>query len=255
MAFDAAVSLRIVNNERLRRSESWGEYRDLRGALVFTSDAPTADSNRVESFTADDSTIEDLLDIGFALLRAFDCEPAACVTPLDHPVPLEERLGRRGLHLAERSVAMVHRGHTRQLDAGGVAVRRAAPDDAQLVAGIVTAGGPKWAKVMVLKGVLAGILEPGHSFYIGELAGEPVGTVQLLVDGATAGIYGVATLKAHRQRGVCTALMATAIADARAAGCDVIGLRTEMEGPVRKLYASLGFEEAHTSSLWVQHAR
>jgi N-acetylglutamate synthase-like GNAT family acetyltransferase len=251
MAFDAPVSLRIINNERLRRSLGWGEYRDLRGALALTSDAPTEDLNHIESFTADERTIDDLLDIGFALLRAFDREPAAYVTPLDRPASLEERLRRRGLAPSERTVAMVHRGGVPAARAQGVRIRGAEPDDARTVADIVAAGGQKWLKPLMLKAVLAGVLEPGHTFYLADVDGQAAGTVHLLVDGATAGIYGVATLKAHRRRGICAALLAAAIADARAAGCDVIGLRTAIEGPARQLFESAGFEEAHTAVLWV----
>lgn len=255
MAFDAAVSLRIINNERLRRSLGWGEYRDLRGALALTSDAPLEDLNRIESFTADERTIDDLLDIGFALLRAFDREPAAYVTPLDRPASLEERLRRRGLAPSERTVTMVHRGAVPSPRAEGVRIRRAEPDDARAVADIAAARGEKWLKPLMLKSVLAGVLEPGYTFYLAGVDGETAGTVHLLVDGATAGVYGVATLKAYRRRGICTALLAAAIADARAEGCDVIGLRTGIEGSARKLFASLGFEEAHTAALWVQGAR
>src|SRR4051812_9562625 len=110
MKFDPAVSLRTINNERLRRSLGWGEYRDLGGALAFTSDAPLPDLNRIESFTTDERRLEGLLDIGFALLRAFDCQPAVCVTPLDRPKSLSAALKKRGLVISETSVTMVFRG-------------------------------------------------------------------------------------------------------------------------------------------------
>jgi len=254
MVFDAAVSLRIINNERLRRSLGWGVYRDLRGALALTSDAPLEDLNRIESFTAEERTIDDLLDIGFALLRAFDREPAAYVTPLDRPASIEERLRRRGLAPSEHTLTMVHRGALPPR-AEGLRIRRAEPDDARTVADIAAAGGEKWLKPLMLKAVLAGVLEPGNTFYLADAGGEAAGTAHLLVDGATAGIYGVATLKAYRRRGICTALLAAAIADARAAGCDVIGLRTGIESPARNLFASLGFEEAHAAALWATPAR
>jgi ribosomal protein S18 acetylase RimI-like enzyme len=256
MGFDPAISLRLINNERLRRSQGWGTYRDLGGALAFTSDAPTPDSNRIEGFTADDARVEGLLDIGFALLRAFDCEPAACITPLDRPASLPDRLAQRGLQPSERTVTLV-------LGAGAplgsanpeVEVRRATPDDAPAFAAVVSVGGPRWARTLILSSTLEAVLEASNTHYLGLVEGQAVGTLQLLIDGATGGFYAAATLKAHRERGVCSALLATAVADARAAGCDVIGLRTAAEGPARHLFESRGFTLAHESVLWTAPGR
>jgi ribosomal protein S18 acetylase RimI-like enzyme len=256
MTFDPAISLRLINNERLRRSHGWGTYRDLGGALAFTSEAPTADSNCIEGFTTDDARVEGLLDIGFALLRAFDREPAVCVTPLDRPESLAERLGRRGLTPTERTVTLAFgAGATPGPTNPDVEVRRATPDDAPAFAAIVSAGAPRWARTLILSSALEAVPEAGNTHYLGLIDGQAVGALQLLVDGATAGIYATATLRAHRQRGVCSALLAAAVADARAAGCDVIGLRTAAEGPARHLFQSRGFTLAHESVLWAAPER
>jgi ribosomal protein S18 acetylase RimI-like enzyme len=256
MAFDPAISLRLINNERLRRSHGWGTYRDLDGALAFTSDAPTPDSNRIEGFTTDDARAEALLDVGCALLRAFDREPAACVTPLDRPESLSDRLSRRGLQPTERSVTLVlGTGAPPAAPTPEVDVRRATPDDAPAFAAIVSAGGPRWARTMILSSTLEAVLQASNTHYLGLVDGQAVGTLQLLIDGATGGIYAAATLKAHRERGVCSTLLAAAVADARAAGCDVIGLRTAAEGPARRLFESRGFVLAHESVLWTAPGR
>lgn len=250
MSFDPVVSLRAINNERLRRSLGWGEYRDLGGALVFTSDTPLEDLNRVEAFTTDELRLDGLLDIGFALLRAFDCEPAVCVTPLDRPGSIEKHLQRRGLQPRERSMTMCLRGDAPASWApADVQVRRAEADDAMAFRDVV-AGREKWLRKLMLASTLESMQHAGHTFYIAYVDGQACGTLHLLVDGATAGLYAVHTSKAHRKRGVASAMIAAAIADARSAGCDVITLRTNSDGDARRFFSELGFELAHENVLW-----
>jgi ribosomal protein S18 acetylase RimI-like enzyme len=250
VSFDPVVSLRIINNERLRRAQGWGEYRDLGGVLAVTSDAPLDDLNCLETFTTDEQRVDALLDIGFALLRAFDRDPAVHLTPLDRPAGIDERLRRRRLAAAARSASMVHRDGAPAAPHADVDVRVAGPEDARAFADVHSAGSERWMKRMALSSALAGILEPGNRFYIAYIDGQPAGTTHLLMDGGTAGIYAVATLKAYRNRGVATTLLARAVADAREGGCDVIALRTAAEGDAMRLYESLGFALAHESVLW-----
>lgn len=254
MAADPSVSLRLINNERLRRSLGPSEYRDLGGALAITSDAPIGDLNHIEAFTTDDARIESLLDIGFALLRAFDREPAALLTPLDRPASLAERLRRRGLAPGERSLVMAYGGGGALRTNGEVEVRRAGSDNAATFAAIVSAGAPKWVRELVFAEVTEGLHEPGNTFYVATLEGEPAGVLHLLRDGATAGIYALATRKAQRRRGVCSTLLTIAIADAEAAGCDVIGLRTAPDGDARRLFERAGFAPVHEAVLWTAPA-
>jgi GNAT superfamily N-acetyltransferase len=252
MKFDPAVSLRTINNERLRRSLGWGEYRDLGGALAFTSDAPLPDLNRIESFTTGERRLDGLLEIGFALLRAFDCAPAVCVTPLDRPKSLPAALTKRGLSLAESSVTMVLReGSGVSRTNPDVQVRRAAPDDATAFRDVVAGPTNKWLRKLTLASTLESMQHPGHTFYIAYVNGQRVGTAHLLIDHKTAGLYALHTSKSQRKAGVASTLLTAAIADARAAGCDAIGLRTAAEGDARRLFEALGFEIAHENQLWV----
>lgn len=255
MAFDPSVSLRLVNNERLRRSLAQAEYRDLGGALALTSDAPVPDLNHIESFATDERHVEALLDVGFALLRAFDRDPAAFVTPLDRPDSLGEHLRRRGLAPGERTVSLVC-GHAAAPGRANrdIEVRRAGPDDVTTFANIVAAGAPRWVRSLALASALAGVHDPGSTFYVAYRGAEAAGSMHLLRDGATAGIYAVATLKAHRRRGVCSALLAAAVGAARDAGCDVIGLRTAAQGDARRLFEAAGFSPVHESVLWTAPA-
>ena len=255
MAFDAALALRMITNGRLRTAQGWGEYRDLRGALAVTSDAPIDALNCLGDFTSDERGIESLLDIGFALLRAFDRDPAAEVTPLDRPATVADHLLRRGLAVASRRSWMALRSDAPVIATNTeVQVRVAEPDDARVFASI-HGGSQAWVRRLSLSTTVTGMLEPGNTFYLAYIDGQAVGTLHLLRDGATAGIYAVGTMRAHRRKGVSSTLMARAINDARAAGCDVACLSTEADGYAEGLYAKLGFERAFVSELWVAAER
>jgi GNAT superfamily N-acetyltransferase len=174
------------------------------------------------------------------------------VTPLDRPRSLPDHLRRRGMALAETSVTMVFRG-----DAGAirtnpdVQVRRAAPDDAMAFRDVLAGAANKWLRKLMLGSTVESMQHPGHAFYIGYAGGQPAGTVHLLIDHATAGLYAVHTSKPQRKTGVASTLLGAAITDAQAAGCDVIALRTDATGDARRLFAALGFQVAHENQLWV----
>lgn len=256
MAFDPAVSLRILNNERLRRATHWGEYLDLGGALALTSDAPIEDMNCIESFTTDGRRLDALLDIGFSLLRAYDRAPAVRLTPLDRPRGIEKALAARGLRVLERTVAMAFRANPSEIRTDReVEVRVATADDVLTLRDIVAAPpSPAWLRRMLRSAVLSSMSESWHTFYIAYVRGEPAATLHLLCEGGTAGIYGVATLKAHRRRRAQATLMARALSDAAAAGCDLVALRTAAGGEARRVFERLGFEVAHEQALWVAPA-
>jgi GNAT superfamily N-acetyltransferase len=253
MAFDPAISLRIVNNQRLMRDTHRGQYRDLGGALALTSDAPVPAWNCIEGFTTDERRLDGLLDIGFALLRAFDQPPAARLTPLDRPRAIAHRLAQRGLAEQGREVSLVLRGDCPPGETEA-AVRRAEPEDAAALATVqaqVNAPKERWARPFLLGAALANLLEPAHAFYLALVAGEPAGTALCVLDEGVAGIYSVATLKSHRRKGIATALTARAIADARSAGANLVCLECEEGTDAMRLYTRLGFEPAHESELWV----
>lgn len=255
MAFDAAAAVRMITNHRLRTAQGWGEYRDLQGALAVTSDAPIAGLNCIGDFSTDERNLESLLDIGFALLRAFDCEPAVELTPLDRPATIADHLRRRGLTVASGRSWMTFRGDAGSIRANAdVEVRVAEPDDARTFASI-HGGSEPWVKRLSLSTTLGAMLEPGNTFYLGYVDGQPVATLHLLRDGSTAGIYAVGTAKAYRRRGVSSTLVARAVRDAQTAGCDLVCLSTEAGGYAEGLYAKLGFERAFESALWVMRER
>src|SRR5436853_1217516 len=174
MDFDPAVSLRIVNNERLRRAVHWADYVDLRGALVVTSEAPMPDANCIESFAAQTHRLDALLDIGFALLRAYDRTPAVRLTPLDRPKGIERALRSRRLEVAERSVAMAFRGDATALaENREITIRIAGPDDVMTFRDIVApASAPSWLRRMMRRSIIASMSVRSHTLYIGSIDGQ-----------------------------------------------------------------------------------
>ncbi len=252
MEFDAALARRMLNNRNLRTAQGWGEIRDLGGALAVTSDAPIAPLNCLLEFDAREAELDSLLDIGFGLLRAFDRDPAVEVTPLDRPASLAQQLKNRRLRLEGRGSWMVFRGDADTIVPNErVEVQIVEPDDARAFAQ-VHGGSERWVRRLSLHTALAAILEPGNTFYLGCIDGVPVSTLHLLIDGATAGVYAVETLKAHRGQGISSTLMRRAIMDARAAGCDAVVLSTATDGYAETLYARQGFEKLFESHIWVQ---
>ena len=114
-------------------------------------------------------------------------------------------------------------------------MRVAGADDVQAFAQ-VHGGSTAWVRRLSKQTTQVAMLEEGNTFYLGCVAGVPVSTLHLLVDGATAGIYAVGTLRAYRNRGVSSTLMAAAISDAKVTGCDLICLSTAAGGYAESLY-------------------
>lgn len=81
---------------------------------------------------------------------------------------------------------------------------------------------------------------PGVTLFLGELDGEPAATSLLLRTPGVAGVYWVATLAAHRGRGLGEALTWAAVRAGAEAGDPVASLQaSEMGAPV---YTRMGFE-------------
>ena len=82
------------------------------------------------------------------------------------------------------------------------------------------------------------------TYYVGLLDRRIVGNVMIVGDGR-AGILGhVFTHPAHRRKGICTHLMAAAVADFRQGGSLAMGLGTGYDSPPYHIYASFGFRGA-----------
>lgn len=72
--------------------------------------------------------------------------------------------------------------------------------------------------------------------------GTVVSVCELYSDGATAQVEDVSTREGHRGRGYARATVLTAVATARAAGCDLVFLVADLDDWPKELYAKLGFD-------------
>jgi GNAT superfamily N-acetyltransferase len=72
--------------------------------------------------------------------------------------------------------------------------------------------------------------------------GAPASYCELYADGRTAQIEDVATLADHRGRGLATAVVLRALAEARATGHDLVFLVAFADDWPKELYAKLGFD-------------
>jgi ribosomal protein S18 acetylase RimI-like enzyme len=75
------------------------------------------------------------------------------------------------------------------------------------------------------------------------VAGEVVSYADLYLRDDTAQIEDVGTLPEHRGRGYASAVILKALAEARAAGADLVFLFADADGRAKELYRRLGFDE------------
>ncbi|GAB4337975.1 MAG: hypothetical protein Kow0099_11640 [Candidatus Abyssubacteria bacterium] len=77
--------------------------------------------------------------------------------------------------------------------------------------------------------------------YIGKYEGEPAATLYLFFEAHEGGINMVATREDLRGKGLATAMMRRAMADARALGIRLVSLEARWGGAPERLYRRLGF--------------
>jgi GNAT superfamily N-acetyltransferase len=88
----------------------------------------------------------------------------------------------------------------------------------------------------------------GLRTYLARLDGEPASTVAVRYADGDCPVWNVATSERARGRGLATRLMAKALADARAAGCETTTLQaTALGAPI---YRRLGYQDFGSLQMW-----
>jgi GNAT superfamily N-acetyltransferase len=94
-----------------------------------------------------------------------------------------------------------------------------------------------------------GLLAAGARPYAARRDGVLAGGGSMRVAGGIAQLTGAATVPAHRRRGVQTALLATRLADAAAAGCDIAVVTTQPASKSQENVQRRGFELLYTRAV------
>lgn len=212
--FDGALPTTALAARILRLDEwshAWGADRqEWPGFVLFTA-RPGADpaSNRAIPSDVPAADADATLT---AIVRHFEtrgAKPRVLLTPLARPADWSGRLAR--------AVAVQHAGF----------------------------GGPPEDLAKVQRRTHEHLARPDQPwllrYYLALLDGEPAGGATARIGDDLTGIYGVATLPTARRRGVATALLARILADARAAGHDLVFLSAHPGSDAKAYYQRLGF--------------
>jgi GNAT superfamily N-acetyltransferase len=92
-----------------------------------------------------------------------------------------------------------------------------------------------------------------HSF-VATIEGEPIGGAGLLVDDGIATLFATAVLPEHRRKGVQAALVAARLAHAKALGCDLAVVMTDVGGASQRNVERLGFRVGYTATVFTAAA-
>lgn len=107
----------------------------------------------------------------------------------------------------------------------------------------------------VLRRIVRGFVQSGGmTRFLAVRSGAFAGGGALRIDGGIAQLCGAATLPAHRHRGVQTALLATRLAAASRAGCDLAVVTTQPASKSQENVQKRGFELLYTRAVLVRSA-
>ena len=169
------------------------------------------------------------------------------VGPADRPKELGGFLEAMGLERAETELAMALSLDTLPSSVPrvpGLEVHRVrTPDRMEMLSQLTTGNWtpPDPHVLRFYRRTAGALLQPKAPqwYYLGYVDGEPVATAEATVAAGTVGLYNIATRAAFRGRGIGSVLTWQALADSRAAGCDLAVLQAAAAGV--GLYRRLGF--------------
>lgn len=87
------------------------------------------------------------------------------------------------------------------------------------------------------------LAEAGARFFVAVVDGVAASRCELYQDGDVAQVEDVGTVPGFRNRGLASAVVTRAVAEARSAGADLVFLQADAEDWPMHLYGKLGFEE------------
>jgi GNAT superfamily N-acetyltransferase len=93
----------------------------------------------------------------------------------------------------------------------------------------------------------------GARFFVADAGGVAASGCDLYTDGRVAQIEAVLTLDEHRNRGLASAVVLEAVAEARAGGHDLVFLQAEEDDWPKLLYGRLGFDPVGCTYVFLRH--
>jgi len=220
--------------------------------LVLETPVPQAPYNSVLRFYNErnrplDMQVGELLDrfVGREVVMLWLVHPSA-------PEGLTDSLRAAGLICAEELFGMaveLTAAYTISDPGPDVRISEASPRDPTKWLEIVTERyGVGEQSISFLGDLYTKVAGDDTRVWVAEVDGAPASKVVLHVADEVAGIYGVATTEAGRNRGLATALMASALNAAIEQGCRLSVLHST---PVaRGLYRRLGYDDVATFQVW-----
>ncbi|MGH2784897.1 MAG: GNAT family N-acetyltransferase [Actinomycetota bacterium] len=227
-----------------------GQVRELPGGLIASMGTPSPITNR--AFVIDDQADADQV-IGSIVefYRGRDL-PFTLQIHEHLPVGFRDAATAAGLKESERIPMMA-------LTPIAGTLRTASPD--LEIRAAATEEELAWAADVGVRGfgsedarafATPAIARAGAHYFVGLVAGRPVGTSMVVPDARAAGIYGVATDPGFRRRGIGETLTATAVLHGSDQGCDLAYLESSEAG--FRVYERIGFVTVGWSIAFVKKA-
>lgn len=235
------------NQESLKQHLGESASREHGARWVLMPTAPYPRFNHVGCIRVESDQVDDLIASARRFFAASGIRTAAyLITPATRPAGLADRLIQQG-YWSESVPVMVWDGTPLPAHhPPGLRVRRMPPGETELfwhVLRQVFFPGATGAPLAAGRRGVEVSAEIGATNYVAFLGEQPVGAGTLYIRGKMGGVYNLCTLPAFQRLGVATAIMGFCVADARAAGCEYVGLTPTEMG--RRLYERLGFREAY----------
>ena len=224
---------------------SWCDNHDLNGALAFTHDRGAMDFfHRVVQVNVDDAQVDRLIDDAIRLFQEKQYDCMFTLSPLDRPVDLGERLGKRGFTEGMLASAMVYDPPTVPPSPQTVAEINISPDDEYDLWADVMCRGFGHDQTMGELG-RAVLIVPEVRRYLARVNGDPAGTTLIYSQFGMGYVDHVATLPGHRRKGIASAMVARAVADSQTLGNRWTALETTTGSNAERIYQRQGFRVAY----------
>ncbi len=231
----------------------------------------------IASFAEPDSPFNKVVGLGFAgvpgpdeldtIEEAFTAHGAPTQVEVAHLAEsaVGELLSDRGYHLESfENVLGFALDHDPELVAPpGIEVRRSTDDELDAWIAVVTEGslhpdaqGLPWPDEFpreAIENAERDFAAAGGTRYVALRDGVLAGGADFRITDGIAQLAGAATAPAHRRHGVQTALLATRLSDARAAGCDVAVITTQPGSKSQQNAQRRGFDLLYTRATLVKH--